>query len=89
MAGLRQVARNVQGDHSRLFCHPLTLSVPRLVKTILVVLFFGPLIAPLFQATQMPLVADSGALARKLLLLWRARRRLRTGRGRQDGQTTR
>ena len=67
MAGLRQVARNVQGDHSRLFCHPLTLSVPRLVKTILVVLFFGPLIAPLFQATQMPLVADSGALARDLL----------------------
>ena len=35
---------------------------------ILVVLFFGPLIAPLFQATQLPLVADSGALARDLLL---------------------
>ena len=30
-------------------------------------LFFGPLIAPLFQATQLPLVADSGALARDLL----------------------
>jgi len=31
------------------------------------VLFFGPLIAPLFQATQLPLVADTGALARDLL----------------------
>ena len=30
-------------------------------------LFFGPLIAPLFQATQLSLVADSGALARDLL----------------------
>ncbi len=38
-----------------------------LIKAILVVLFFGPLIAPLFQATQLPLVADSGALARDLL----------------------
>ncbi|MEO7911877.1 MAG: DUF2085 domain-containing protein, partial [Roseiflexaceae bacterium] len=38
-----------------------------LIKVILVVLFFGPLIAPLFQATQLPLVADSGALARDLL----------------------
>jgi hypothetical protein len=34
---------------------------------ILAVLFFGPLIAPLFQATHLPLVADSGALARDLL----------------------
>jgi hypothetical protein len=31
------------------------------------VLFLGPLIAPLFQATGLPLVADSGALARDLL----------------------
>jgi hypothetical protein len=38
-----------------------------LIKAILVVLFFGPLIAPLFQATQLPLMADSGALARDLL----------------------
>jgi hypothetical protein len=38
-----------------------------LIKVILVVLFFGPLIAPLFQATQLPLMADSGALARDLL----------------------
>ncbi len=38
-----------------------------LIKAILVVLFFGPLIAPLFQATQLLLVADSGALARDLL----------------------
>jgi Predicted membrane protein (DUF2085) len=51
-------------------CHPLTVSPPRLVKAILVVLFFGPLIAPLFQATQLPLVADSGALARDLLALY-------------------
>ena len=35
--------------------------------TILSVLFLGPLIAPLFQATGLPLVADSGALARDLL----------------------
>ncbi|MEP7190303.1 MAG: DUF2085 domain-containing protein [Roseiflexaceae bacterium] len=45
-----------------------TLDQPAwLIKAILVVLFFGPLIAPLFQATQLPLVADSGALARDLL----------------------
>jgi hypothetical protein len=50
-----------------LFFHPLTLSPPRVVKAILVVLFFGPLIAPLFQATNLPLVADSGGLARDLL----------------------
>src|SRR4051794_14964937 len=35
--------------------------------TILVVLFFGPLIAPLFQATRLALVANSGELARDLL----------------------
>src|SRR4051794_10765085 len=35
--------------------------------TILVVLFFGPLIAPLFQATRLALVANSGDLARDLL----------------------
>jgi hypothetical protein len=38
-----------------------------LLIAILAVLFFGPLIAPLFQATQLPLVADSGAIARELL----------------------
>ncbi|HJZ46941.1 MAG TPA: DUF2085 domain-containing protein [Roseiflexaceae bacterium] len=51
---------------------PVTPSPPqlvgaRLLKAILVVLFFGPLIAPLFQATNLPLAADSGALARDLL----------------------
>lgn len=35
--------------------------------TILTVLFLGPIIAPLFQATQIWLIADSGALARNLL----------------------
>jgi hypothetical protein len=35
--------------------------------TALWVLFLGPLIAPLFQATTLPLVADSGGLARDLL----------------------
>ncbi|MBC8160504.1 MAG: DUF2085 domain-containing protein [Roseiflexaceae bacterium] len=35
--------------------------------TVLSVLFLGPIIAPLFQATQLWLVADSGALARDLL----------------------
>lgn len=35
--------------------------------TLLAVLFCGPLIAPLFQATGLPLLADSGALARSLL----------------------
>lgn len=34
--------------------------------TALLVLFLGPLIAPLFQATALPLVADSGTLARDL-----------------------
>ncbi|GAB4197412.1 MAG: DUF2085 domain-containing protein [Roseiflexaceae bacterium] len=38
-----------------------------LLKTLLAVLFLGPLIAPLFQATGLWLVADSGALARDLL----------------------
>lgn len=37
------------------------------LKAVLVILFLGPLIAPLFQATRLPLVADSGALARDLL----------------------
>jgi len=45
----------------------LPVSSSPLLITILVVLFFGPLIAPLFQATHLPLVADSGALARDLL----------------------
>lgn len=34
------------------------------------VLFLGPLAAPLFQATRLPLLADSGALARDLLALY-------------------
>ena len=33
----------------------------------LLLLFLGPLVAPLFQATYLPIVADSGALARELL----------------------
>jgi hypothetical protein len=33
----------------------------------LLLLFLGPLIAPLFQATGLPFVADSGALARDML----------------------
>jgi hypothetical protein len=37
------------------------------LKAFLAVLFLGPLLAPLFQATQVPVVADSGALARELL----------------------
>ena len=37
------------------------------LKVILAVLFLGPLAAPLFQATQLPVVADSGWLARDLL----------------------
>jgi hypothetical protein len=37
------------------------------LTAILIVLFFGPLIAPLFQATHLPLVAESGALARDML----------------------
>ncbi len=45
----------------------LPVSPSPLLIAILVVLFFGPLIAPLFQATQLPLVAGSGALARDLL----------------------
>lgn len=39
----------------------------RALQIILWVLFLGPLAAPLFQATGLPLVADSGALARDLL----------------------
>src|SRR5262245_65543680 len=34
---------------------------------LLLLLFLGPLIAPLFQATGLPFAADSGALARDLL----------------------
>lgn len=37
------------------------------LRVALIVLFFGPLIAPLFQATHLPLLADSGALAHDLL----------------------
>jgi hypothetical protein len=45
----------------------LLFSSSPLLIAILVLLFFGPLIAPLFQATKLPLVADSGAMARELL----------------------
>src|SRR3954468_956737 len=45
----------------------LHVSRAPLLIAILLVLFFGPLAAPLFQATQLPLVADTGALARDLL----------------------
>jgi hypothetical protein len=45
----------------------LLVSSSPLLIVILVVLFFGPLIAPLFQATQLPLLADSGALAHDVL----------------------
>jgi hypothetical protein len=48
----------------------LSGSLPRALKLILAVLFLGPLIAPLFQATRLPLIADSGALARDLLSLY-------------------
>ncbi len=37
------------------------------LRVLLAILFLGPLIAPLFQATRLPLLADSGALARDLL----------------------
>jgi hypothetical protein len=67
MAGFRQVARIDRGDHSRSPFYLVSLAPAQRVKAILVVLFFGPLIAPLFQATQLPLVAGSGALARDLL----------------------
>lgn len=36
-------------------------------QTFLAILFLGPIIAPLFQATRLPFVADTGALARDLL----------------------
>lgn len=43
-------------------------SWPRWVFDLLLwVLFLGPLLSPLFRATGLPLVADSGALARDLL----------------------
>ena len=38
-----------------------------LLIAFLLVLFLGPLVAPLFQATYLPIVADSGALAHELL----------------------
>jgi hypothetical protein len=40
------------------------------LKALMTVLFFGPLAAPLFQATRAPFVADTGALARDLLSLY-------------------
>ena len=51
--------------------HRVTFSWPLVAlrgsPVLLAVLFLGPLIAPLFQATRLPLVADTGALARDLL----------------------
>lgn len=37
------------------------------LHTILVILFFGPIISPLFRATGLPLLSDTGWLARDLL----------------------
>lgn len=37
------------------------------LQVVLLVLFLGPVVAPLFQATELWLVADSGVLARDLL----------------------
>jgi len=45
----------------------LLVSLSPLLSVILAVLFLGPLIAPLLQATRLPLLADSGTLARDLL----------------------
>ena len=47
--------------------HPLTRSPAHPLIWLLVVLFLGPVIAPLFQATGLPLLAGSGALAHDLL----------------------
>lgn len=37
------------------------------LKTFFAILFFGPIVAPLFQATGLPFIADSGDLARSVL----------------------
>ena len=64
----RQAAREIGSRGDIGWASPgLPFSSSSALIVILVVLFFGPLIAPLFQATQLPLVADSGALARDLL----------------------
>jgi Predicted membrane protein (DUF2085) len=47
--------------------HPLTRSPAHSLRWLLVVLFLGPLAAPLFQASGLPLVADSGTLAHDFL----------------------
>jgi hypothetical protein len=62
MAGSLQVNNQIEQA-----AHPLVAWPTWPLKAILVVLFLGPLIAPLFQMTYLPLVADSGALARDLL----------------------
>ena len=51
-----------QSDNDR-----FAFSILHFAQLTLAVLFLGPLVAPLFQATQLPFVADSGALARDLL----------------------
>lgn len=40
------------------------------LKTFFTILFFGPIIAPLFQATGLPFIADTGALAHNVLSLY-------------------
>lgn len=45
----------------------LLVSASPSLTAILIVLCFGPLIAPLFQTTHLPLLADSGGLARDML----------------------
>ena len=48
--------------------HPASRVWPRWVYDLLLwVLFLGPIISPLFRATDLPLIADSGWLARDLL----------------------
>jgi hypothetical protein len=66
MTGQGDIESSRRGDLIR-SAQILPITPASLLKLILAVLFLGPLIAPLFQATYLPLVADSGALARDLL----------------------
>jgi hypothetical protein len=70
--GWRVIKRQGDGETRRCgdvgWASPCLLVSPSpLLFAILTVLFLGPLIAPLFQATHLLVVADSGALARDLL----------------------
>ncbi len=47
--------------------HPFARVPAHPLIWLLVILFFGPVVAPLFQATGLPLLAGSGALAHDLL----------------------